>query len=229
MATVLTSALATTDISGKFGPMKTVIVLLFLGALQPLLCQEDSSKKPTVPNLPNTNAEILRLAIEDQWDRGADMFGQASAPKEIDWKRVDQRDEQRHVEVRKLLAENRLKTSNDYYFAALIFQHSDKANDLMFGHILAMTAVAKGNFTAKWLAAATLDRYLNALGQPQIFGTQFHDAEGRATTMNPYDRSALSDFDRALWCVVPLKEQERILQDMNHGGAGGTTQTRDCR
>lgn len=32
-------------------------------------------RQPTVPNLPDANPEVLQLAIQDQWDRGNDMFG----------------------------------------------------------------------------------------------------------------------------------------------------------
>ena len=29
---------------------------------------------PTVPDLPGVNPEILTLVVQDQWDRGVDMF-----------------------------------------------------------------------------------------------------------------------------------------------------------
>jgi hypothetical protein len=31
----------------------------------------------------------------------------------------------------------------------------------------------KSDLDARWIAAATLDRYLQRIGQPQVFGTQF--------------------------------------------------------
>jgi hypothetical protein len=36
-----------------------------------------------------------------------------------------------------------------------------------------MVAVAKGHPNSRWIAAATLDRYLMAAGQSQVFGTQY--------------------------------------------------------
>jgi hypothetical protein len=38
-------------------------------------------------------------------------------------------------------------------------------------HVPAVTAVAKGSAAAKWLAAVTMDRYLQTINQPQVFGT----------------------------------------------------------
>ncbi len=187
--------------------------------------------KPTIPDLPNANSKIIQLVVEDQWDRGNDMFGgrQVKAPVP-DWKEIGARDEQRHAQVRKLLQDGQLKSGKDFSFAALIFQHSSKAEDLMFGHILAVTAVANGgDAMAKWLAAATLDRYLNALGQSQVFGTQFHKGEGQPWTMDPYDRKVLSDSERALWCVIPLADQEHALKDKQSGGPGSSTQVKDCK
>jgi hypothetical protein len=35
--------------------------------------------------------------------------------------------------------------------------------------------------------------------------------------MEPYDRTALSDAVRALWCIVPLSEQEQIVRDARKG------------
>jgi len=77
---------------------------------------------------------------------------------------------------------------------------------------MAVTAVGKGDGSSKWLAAATLDRYLQSLNQPQVFGTQFRKSGG-AWTMDPYDRTSFSDAIRATWCVIPLEEQESIEKD----------------
>jgi hypothetical protein len=189
--------------------------------------------KPTVPNLPDVNSDLLQLVIEDQWDRGNDMFGnrQVQKPNAIDWKQVGQRDEQRREQVRKLLAGGRITTGQEYYFAALIFQHSDQPEGFMLAHVLAVTAVGKGDGLGKWLAAATLDRYLQSVHQPQIFGTQFFtpSSEKQGWTMEPYNRDILSDDERALWCVVPLYQQEQILRDIRAGKPLVGTQISDCK
>lgn len=210
----------------------TIVLFLFLSSL--LFCQSNVSPAngPTIPKLPDVNPEILQLVVQDQWDRGNDMFGNGPIKhsQDFDWKSISQRDEERDAQVRKLLAEGKLQTGREYDYAALIFQHSIKAEDLMFAHVLAVTSVSKGDADAKWLAAATLDRYLTTIKQPQVFGTQFfRPSKDTNWTMEPYDRNALSDDERALWCVIPLAKQENILKDMQSGQATRSTQLADCK
>ncbi|MGA2606826.1 MAG: hypothetical protein ABSH01_05140 [Terriglobia bacterium] len=183
---------------------------------------------PTVPNFPDVKPQILQLVIQDQWDRGNDMFSgkRVKVPANLN---VEERDEQRHAEVRKILAEGKINSGREYFFAALIFQHSSAPVDLMFAHMLAVTAVAKGNAGAKWMAAATLDRYLWSIKQSQIFGTQFHKGTDQKWTMEPYDRTTVSYSIRATWCVVPLEDQEKVLKDVQDGAGPPSTGIRDCK
>ena len=111
-----------------------------------------------------------------------------------------------------------------------MFQHSGTPDSLALAHVLAMTAVSKGQATAKWLAAATLDRYLQSVKAPQLFGTQFTGGpEASSWTMEPYDRKVLADSVRASWCVVPQAEQDRILRDLQHGKPSNVaTNIADC-
>ena len=192
----------------------------------------DAADSPTIPNLPDVSPEILRLAVEDQWDRGQDMFTgrQVKPPDSLDWAAVAKRDLARQAQVRLLLAKNEVRTGRDFHFAALVFQHSDDAQDVRLAHVLATTAVAIGYRPARWLSAATLDRYLLRSGQSQIFGTQFNRAaEAEFWTMDPYDREAIPDSVRNAWCVVPLEEQMRILRDLRAGKPRPpTTSVPDC-
>jgi ketosteroid isomerase-like protein len=176
-----------------------------------------SPQSPTVPTLPDVGSEILQLVIDDQWDRGNDLFGSRPA-KALDWDTIAKRDARRQAAVRALLAGGKIRGGREYEFAALVFQHSGTPDNLALAHVLAMTAVSKGQATAKWLAAATLDRYLQSVKAPQLFGTQFTGGpEASSWTMEPYDRKVLADSVRASWCVVPQAEQDRILRDLQHG------------
>jgi hypothetical protein len=47
--------------------------------------------------------------------------------------------------------------------------------------------------------------------------------------MEPYDRAVLSDSERAVWCVVPLAEQEAILKDLRDGKPMRSTEIPDCK
>jgi len=186
-------------------------------------------QSPTVPSLPDVGSEILQLVIDDQWDRGNDLFGGRQA-KALEWDAIGKRDAQRQAAVRALLASGKIQSGREYEFAALVFQHSATPDSLALAHVLAMTAVSKGQATAKWLAAATLDRYLQSVKAPQLFGTQFAGGpEASSWTMEPYDRGALADSVRVSWCVVPQAEQDRILRDLQQGKPSAVaTNIADC-
>ena len=190
------------------------------------------SLTPTTPTLADVDPNLLQAVIADQWDRGMDMFGgrpaKMAAPP--DWNAIATRDKERQALVRALVSKGALRSAREYQFAALIFQHSPEAADLRLAHLLAVTAALKGQPTAKWLAAAALDRYLWNTNQPQIFGTQFKQTEGRdgIWTMEPYDSEALSDSIRAEWCVVPLSEERAALAALKAGQPPNATTTSDC-
>jgi hypothetical protein len=201
--------------------MRPASVLLFLTlAAQPVLCQDDVKKQSaaTVPNLPDVNPQLLQLAIQDQSDRGNDLFSgkQLKTPENLN---VPKRDAERQAKVRALLAEGKVNTGRDYYFAALIFQHSETSENLLLAHILAVTSVAKGNKRGGWLSAATLDRYLWSIKHPQVFGTQYQTGADTKETMEPYDRAAISDKIRAAWGVDSLKQQQKYLNDSQKSDA----------
>jgi hypothetical protein len=191
------------------------------------------AESPTVPNLSDVNPELLRVVIADQWDRGMDMFGgrPAKAAGPPDWNAISTRDKGRQMTVRALVEKGQLKSGRDYQFAALVLQHSESSADVRLAHLLAVTAALKGQPSAKWLAAAALDRYLWDTQQPQIFGTQFKQVPGSENkwTMEPYDREALPDSVRAEWCVKPLSEQAAVLAALGKGQGAGSTGTAECK
>ena len=115
-----------------------------------------------------------------------------------------------------LVRQEKLVTGPDYYHAAMILQHSA---DLLLGHILATISVLKGHEPGKWLFAASLDRYLQRVDQPQIFGTQWHQGpeRPRTLTMEPYSRELLSDAIRREFNVVTLAEQGERTEKLNQG------------
>ncbi len=56
---------------------------------------------------------------------------------------------------------------------------------------------------ARWLAAASKDRELMALGKPQLYGTQFkRGADGKVVRW-PVDPS-ITNAERARWHVDPI-------------------------
>lgn len=129
-------------------------------------------------------------------------------------RRMIAEDNARRTTARTLLAEGRLSTADDYYHAAFVFQHGSDAADYLLAHSLAMAAVARGKPDANWIAAATLDRYLMKIGQPQIYGTQYIRLKENGVTMDPYDRMLLPDSLRTALGVPVQAEQFKKLDTM---------------
>jgi hypothetical protein len=127
------------------------------------------------------------------------------------------RDAERREQVHRLLNEGRVQSGEDYYYAAVVYQHGQTPREYLLAHVLAMTSVAKGDKDGVWLAAATLDRYLQSVNEPQIFGTQYFQRGESPYSQAPYDKDAVSDSLRAAWCVPPYSTQVENLKAINAG------------
>ena len=157
------------------------------------------------------NRELYWLYRRDQDDRTGGN---------IDWSQVAQRDSERRGRVRQLLDSGYVTVSDDYYHAAMIFQHGDDTTDYKLARELALKAVEldSTNGNAKWLSAAAKDRYLWNAGQPQWYGTQYHMVDGK-WTIEPIDTTAVNDSIRREWEVPPLAEMRSRMAELN--GQGG--------
>lgn len=161
--------------------------------------------------LPASPDEVHRLYIEDQQDRGVGGHPALSGEQMI------ARDGERRTQVHEMLESGALKTAEDFHDAAFIYQHGQTANDYLLAHVLATIAVAKGDTKSLWISAATLDRYLSATGQAQVFGTQYHSKDGKTWTQDPYQHTLVTDPLRAVLCVPSSQEQEENLTEFNAG------------
>lgn len=155
-----------------------------------------------------TNVEMTAIFDADQTSR------QTWPPK--DFAMQSEADRQRRVRTGELLDQGLLHSADDLYHAAFVYQHGDNEADYLKAHVLATAAVARGKAAAKWIAAATLDRYLLAIGRPQVFGTQYMTPKDKATTQEPYDRTAISDALRAAMGVPSLNLQTQTLIQMKN-------------
>lgn len=162
------------------------------------------------------NPDMQRIYAADQADRRVNP-SDVREKRVIDWKAVAPRDAARRAETQKLLAAGALKSAEDFREAAFVFQHGGATDDYLLAHTLAMVAVAKGDKTAMWIAAATLDRYLMTVGQKQVFGTQFTAPKGveAGMTQEPYERTLVSDALRGEFGVPDKAEQAKRLAEMN--------------
>jgi hypothetical protein len=156
---------------------------------------------------PPPNTEMAAIFAADQADR--QQLGT------IDWAVVGPRDEARRTRVRQMLDEGLLRAADDYYYAALVFQHGEAPEDFLLAHALAMTAQAAGRPDAAWAAAATLDRFLHTVDRAQIFGTQYVNGEpGDPLTQGKYDAALIPDSLRRALGVPTLEQQELQRREM---------------
>lgn len=155
------------------------------------------------------NPDMTRIYNADQSDR--------RTPAQIDWAAVTKADAARRASTSRLIQDGKLHTGADFEHAALVFQHGTAANDYLLAHTLALVAMRKGDGAAAWIAAATLDRYLQSVGQPQIYGTQSRGRPGE-TTQEPYDRNLISDELRLDLGVRPQADQHDQAQPSDAGG-----------
>jgi hypothetical protein len=157
------------------------------------------------------NEELRSLFAQDQADRT-----EHRAPDDL-----KQRDRVRRRRVEDLIAGGALQTPEDYYHAAIIFQHANPVVNVILGsdqrstsiqadedslrcywraHELASRAAELGYTRARWLAAAAFDRWLMFQGKPQKYGTQFW--QGKLWDVDP----TTTDAERSAWNVRPLAE-----------------------
>lgn len=182
--------------------MHILLVTLSLMASPPLPAQQSG---PGAQVDIRDNQEMTAIFIADQAAR--------EQPATIDWKVLRPADEARRAQSQALLDAGKLSSADDFYHAAYVFQHGDKAEDCLKAHALAVIATARGKREATWIAAATLDRYLQRIGQPQIYGTQFLHPPGQKWTQEPYRRDLLSDAVREASGVPPIAAQDGQRKD----------------
>lgn len=169
---------------------------------------------------PNIGTVLIGVKADDAASkRMAQIFKEDQAPRlagNIDWDKVAREDAARRLEVLKLLQAGRLTTPTDLVGAAFIFQHGNCTDHYLLANKLSAQAIARGERpgatphpVARWIYAATYDRWLTTQGKPQKYGTQYTT---KTKTMNacdfelmPYDPTT-TDTERAKYGVPALAE-----------------------
>lgn len=123
------------------------------------------------------------------------------------------RDLQRRERVMAIAAASGLQTAEDYYHAAHIMNHGDSIDDARNAHLFALRSSELGYRPARWLAAASYDRWQMYQGSPQKYGTNYV-YDGRQDRLWEVD-PATTDEERAKWDIPPLAEQLRKAQEAN--------------
>jgi hypothetical protein len=161
--------------------------------------------------LQTINRELYILYQQDQADRrGGD---------DIDWSQISERDQKRRIMVEQMLEKGEVKMADDYFHAAMIFQHGSDGESYQLAHELALKAVELDSTksVAKWLACAAKDRFLWHIGEPQWYGTQFIQIDG-LWTIDPIDTTMITDEERLEWNVPTLFEARQRVRQMNSDG-----------
>jgi hypothetical protein len=158
------------------------------------------------------NAEMTRICDEDQKDR------QVEDPSKIDWTVVGKRDAERLQRTKEIAAQGGLKSADDYFHAALVLQHSSGTADFEQAHQWCLKGLELDPDlpAARWLAAATEDRYLMNQGKPQLYGTQFKKDKDGPWYLYQVDPS-ITDEERAKWDVPSLASAKAHVDQMNGG------------
>jgi tetratricopeptide (TPR) repeat protein len=185
--------------------------------LEPL--RQDARWKPFLEGVRSRNAaydakvnqELRKIVEADQAARG----GGPNA--NIDWKTVAAQDAEHRKRVLEIAEKGGLREAEDYFGAALVFQHGDKPEDYERAHQWCLKALELDpeHPTARWLAAATKDRYLMNTGKPQLYGTQFRRDEATGKWYLYDVDPSVTDDDRAAWDVPPLAAAKARVDQMN--------------
>jgi len=80
--------------------------------------------------------------------------------------------------------------------------------------------MTKGDVDTRRMSVTTLDRYLQRIGQPQVFGSQFNSSDltdPAKWTLEPYQTNLVSDALRKTYCVESLATQQEIILSLQNG------------
>ena len=172
-----------------------IMTLSFVALCPVLISRFTQAQTSRVAQTPKDSEELARMYRDDQADRSP------TDARAIDWSVVAVRDRARLARVKEMYAQNKLQSANDYYHSAMILQHGDVADDFLLAHEFCIVAIAKGknDRDARWLSAASEDRFLMNIGRPQRFATQYR-SEGRTSPMRLYqvDTSVTDELRRGL-------------------------------
>ncbi|MCK9280798.1 MAG: hypothetical protein M0P71_09265 [Melioribacteraceae bacterium] len=153
------------------------------------------------------NLELKKMYDEDQNSRGVEK---------IDWDVLLIQDSTRRVEVTEMIKQNKVSTSMDYFHAAMIYQHGNDSTSykLAWEYSKKAAVMDSTNLDARWLSAASYDRYLLSVGKPQIYGTQFLVINNKYY-LSDIDTTKATDSIRRYFKTRTLNEIRDFLTKQN--------------
>lgn len=152
----------------------------------------------------NINNQELKSLYEQDIEERSRIDWDTATPDQIS--ELRKKDNARRMQVLTLINKKKIKSAKDYHHAALIFQHGDTTDDYKLAHGFAKKALELGDESVRWLYAATLDRYLISMGQPQKYGTQFKLNDKDEWELGKPIDPTVTDGERAKYNVSPLSQ-----------------------
>ncbi len=152
------------------------------------------------------DSELRAIYLADQADRQPEVL-------QREREKVIQRDRARLQQVTKLLHAGRIKRAQDYWYAAIIFQHGHTTEEYRIAYSLAQLAsvLNPDSTTAQWLKAATWDRLMLSMNQPQWYGTQYEISPQGHWSLSPIKLEMVTDEERLRAGIV----LEKVRADLD--------------
>lgn len=141
----------------------------------------------------------------------------ARTGEDVDWEVLNRGDTARRTEVMDYLEQGQLSTGVDLYYAAFIFQHGNCPEHYKLANRLAGKAISLDYNDARWIYAATLDRYLLSRGKKQKFGTQYTSTDGCTYVLEPVNPKT-TDKERRRYDVPPLAQAKAAVSEFGSDG-----------
>lgn len=183
----------------------SILVLMLLGCS--MLFSQEAGK--AVSSSIASNGRLKQLFELDQADRIGKQLDEATS----------KRDKERREEVTQLLELGLVRTADDYFHAAMVFQHGETADEIRTAFSLAWIASqfdTQYRARLQWLSAAAWDRIMMREKMPQWYGTQYvMDNPEDGFRLYKVDETAVTDEQRAALGLPLLDEAKQRVEHLN--------------
>jgi hypothetical protein len=170
-----------------------------------------AQRKDAKPSQKEISRELRELYESDQKDQNDESWNEGTGAE------FDRRQTVRRNRVMEIIEAGMLADLQDWDRAAMLLQHGDTPDDYLLAHILSMPCGIADQPGGKFMCAATLDRFLQNVGRPQIFTTQSGAADPSLyAPAKPFDDS-MSQSLRALFDLPPFPGREEGPEQKGKG------------
>ena len=193
------------------GPGTLVRSLALAGCALALGAGLTLAQKDSKPSQKEISRELRELYESDQKDQNDPSWNEETDAE------FGRRQTVRRRRVMEIIEAGMLADLQDWDCAAMLLQHGDGADDYLLAHVLSMPCGIADQASGKFMCAATLDRFLQTVGRPQIFTTQSGAPDPSVyAPAEPFDDS-MSQTLRALFSLPPLPGHEEKTEKKGKG------------